>query len=286
MRNETWVIAEPRTLTTSVVANAADAAAAFGEQPTFGTGDGPVTRVVVSLTGGSVRVEAHDRVDVELDVLALSDRPVVARLEGETFSVSYDFSGVEGLVDRVKSFSGKDTADVVVRVPRAATVKVTTARSDVSVQDVEAPVTVTTASGSAEAVSLTGPLSLTTASGRAAVTQHTGPVTVRTVSGTAHAAGTITRADVQTVSGQVALELAGSAGHVSTKTVSGRISVRVAPGTGIDLKARTVTGTASFDGERITGENRTAQIVRAEGGATLFVDASTVSGDVTVSHTL
>ena len=64
----------------------------------------------------------------------------MARLEGETFSVSYDFSGVEGLVDRVKSVSGKDTADVVVRVPRAATVKVTTVRSDVSVQDVEAPV--------------------------------------------------------------------------------------------------------------------------------------------------
>ena len=47
-----------------------------------------------------------------------------------------------------------------------------------------------------------------------------------------------------------------------------------------------MTGTASFDGERITGENRTAQIVRAEAGATLFVDASTVSGDITVSHTL
>lgn len=284
MRNETWVIAAPRTLTTSVVANAADAAAASGEQP--GLGDGPVTRVVVALTGGSVRVEAHDRVDVELDVTALSDRPVVARLEGETFSVSYDFSGLEGLVDRFKSVSGKDSADVVVRVPRAATVKVTTVRSDVSVQDVEASVTVTTASGSAEAIGLTGPLSLTTASGRAAVTQHTGPVTVRTVSGAAHLGGTLTRADAQTVSGQVSLELAGSSGQVSTKTVSGRISVRVAPETPVDLRARTVTGTASFDGERITAESRTAQIVRAEPGAALFVDASTVSGDITVSHTL
>ncbi|ACZ20902.1 hypothetical protein Sked_09520 [Sanguibacter keddieii DSM 10542] len=284
MRNETWVIAAPRTLTTSVVANAADAAAAFGEQP--GAGDGPITRVVVALTGGTVRVEAHDRADVELDVTALSDRPVVARLEGETFSVSYDFSGVEGLVDRFKSVSAKDSADVVVRVPRAATVKVTTVRSDVSVQDVEASVSVTTASGSAEAVGISGPLSLTTASGRAAVTRHAGRATVRTVSGSAHVAGTLTRVDAQTVSGDVALELAGASGQVTTKTVSGRISVRVAPETGIDLRARTVTGTASFDGERIKGESRTAQITRDEPGATLFVDASTVSGDITVSHTL
>lgn len=286
MRNETWVIAAPRTLTTSVVANAADAAAAVGEQPTFGGGDGPVARVVVSVTGGTVQVEAHDRVDVELDVTALSDRSLVARLEGELFSVSYDFAGIEGLVDRVKSVSGKDSADLVLRVPRGASVKVTTVRADVSVQDVEAAVSVTTVSGAAEAQGLTGTLSITTASGRAAVTDHAGATTVRTVSGVAHVAGSLTRADVQTVSGDVALELAGTASQVTAKTVSARVSVRVAPETGVDLKARTVTGTVSFDGERITAESRTAQVVRAEPGATLFVDAGTVSGDITVSHTL
>lgn len=266
MRNETWVIAAPRTLTTSVVANAADAAAAFGEQPTFGAGDGPVARVVVSVTGGTVQVEAHDRVDVELDVAALSDRPLVARLEGEIFSVSYDFAGIEGLVDRVKSVSGKDSADVVLRVPRGASVKVTTVRADVSVQDVEAAVSVTTVSGAAEAQGLTGALSVTTASGRAAVTDHAGSATVRTVSGAAHVAGALTRADVQTVSGDVALELAGTASQVTAKTVSARVSVRVAPETGVDLKARTVTGTVSFDGERLKAESRTAQVVRAEIG--------------------
>ena len=281
MRNETWVIAEPRSVRTALVANASDAVDITKH-------GGPITSVVVSTTAGSVRVEAHDRVDVELDVISLSERPLAATLTDDTFKVSYDFTGIEGIARRVQGLRDQDTAEIVLRVPRAASVKVSTVRADVSVQDVTAPVSVTTVDGSVETIAVTGAVSVSTAAGRVSVTDQAGPVAVRTATGSVHLAGQLSRTDVSTVSGEVSIETSSGASVITTKSISSRVALRVPAETGVDLRVRSVTGTISLDGADLRGPGsqggRTALVERAEPGATVFLTANSVSGDVVVSR--
>lgn len=281
MRNETWVIAEPREVRTSLVANASDPV-------DLSKNGGPVTSVVVSTTAGSVRVEAHDRLDVELDVVSLSERPIAATLTDDTFKVSYDFSGIEGIARRVQGLKDQDSAELVLRVPRTASVKVSTVRADVSVQDLTAPVTVTTVDGSVETIAVTGAVSVSTAAGRVSVSGQVGPVAVRTATGSVRLAGQLTRADVSTVSGEVSIETAAGASVVTTKTISSKVALRVPAETGVDLRLRSVTGTISLDGANLRGTGaqggRTALVERAEPAATVFLTANSVSGDVVVSR--
>ena len=283
MRNETWVIAQPRSLRTTIAANASD-----GADEAFLAGGGPVTSIVVAINAGSVRVEAHDRLDVELDVVQVSERPLAATLTEDTFKVSYDFTGIEGIVDRVKGLRDKDSAEIVVRVPRSAAVKVSTVHGDVSVQDVTAPVTVSTVDGSVETIDVTGPVSVSTAAGRVSCTGQVGPVNIRTATGPIHLAGQLSRADISTVSGEVSIQTAPGAGVITTKTVSSRVALRVPAEAGVDLRVRSVTGKIALDGadlRKTTGQGgRTALVERAEPGATVFLTANSVSGDVAVSR--
>ena len=277
MRNETWVIAEPRTIRTTLVANASDTADVATTSP--------ITAVVVSTTAGSVRVEAHDRLDVELDVLSLSERPLAATLSEGTFKVSYDFTGIEGIARRVQGLRDQDAAEIVLRVPRAASVRVTTVRADVAVHDLTAPVSVTTVDGSVETTGVTGAVTASTAAGRVAVTDQTGTVAVRTATGGIRVAGQLSRADVSTVSGEVSVETAVGASVITTKSISSRVALRVPAETGVDLRVRSVTGTISLDGADLRTQGaRTALVERAEPGATVFLTANSVSGDVVVSR--
>ena len=277
MRNETWVIAEPRTVRTDLVANASDTVDV--------TTVSPITSVVVSTTAGAVRVEAHDRLDVELDVLSLSERPLAATLNDDTFKVSYDFTGIEGFARRVQGLRDQDAAEVVLRVPRAASVRVTTVRADVAVHDLTAPVSVTTVDGSVETTGVTGAVTASTAAGRVAVNDQTGPVAVRTATGGVRVAGQLSRVDVSTVSGEVSIETADGASVISTKSISSRVALRVPAQTGVDLRVRSVTGKISLDGADLRTQGaRTALVEQAEPGATVFLTASSVSGDVVVSR--
>jgi Putative adhesin len=281
MRQETWMLAAPQSVRTSIVASASEGQAGT---PSFDSDHGPISHVSVSITTGSVRVEAHDRVDVELDVIALSGRPLVARLTGDTFRVSYDFTGVEGIVGRFSGLLDSDRAEIVLRVPRRASVRLTAARADLSVQDIEATIAATSADGSIEVLGSQGSATATTASGRVSITNHSGAASVKTVSGSVRIAGQLARAEVNTISGDTEFEVGSGACVLGAKTVSSRVSLRLPAETGADLKVRTVTGRVAFDGAELASGGFASMIEHAEQQATVFFSATTVSGDIAVSH--
>lgn len=281
MRTESWTITEPRAVTTELLA--------YGLQPQE-PGDeltlpDPVTTVVVAVNAGSVRVVAHEHLDVRTEVLAISARPLVVGLAGEEVRVSYDFTGIDGVVDRIRGLRDKDSVDVVLHVPPTVAVRVSTVRASVHVSGVEGAVTVSTVDGPVVLDGVSGAATVQTVSGAAEVSRHRGPVNVRTGTGAIGISGRPTRADVSTVSGVVALTTEPGACVITTKTVSSDIVLRAPEGTRVDLHARSVSGKIVLDGVDLRARgSRPASVEHAEPDATTFLSTSTVSGDVIVSR--
>lgn len=278
MRNETWVIAAPRLITTTIGSTA-------GAAPDGAPGSEPLSAVSVAVNAGSVRVEVWDRVDVELEVLAVSDRALVASLSDDEFQVSYEFSGIEGLVDRVKGLRNKDSADIALRVPHGVAVKVSTLRASVSIGAVDGAVTVSSVDGPVELHGAGGPVNVSTVAGAVHVADHRGAVNIKTGTGAITVGGQLTRAEVNTVSGAVSVHAGTRASLITAKTVSSQIALHLPDGVGVDLRARSVSGTVLLDGASLKRPGaRTALVDHVEADATTFLSTSTISGDVVISR--
>lgn len=241
--------------------------------------------VSASVNAGSVRVEVWDRLDVELEVLTVSDRPLVASLSNDELQVSYEFSGIEGLVDRVKGLRDKDSADIVLRVPHGAAVKVTSLRASVSLEGVDGPITVSSVDGPVEINGAGAPVNVSTVAGAVRVTEHRGAVNVKTGTGRIEVGGQLTRAEVNTVSGPVAVRAGTRASLITAKTVSSTVALHLPDGVGVDLHARSVSGSVLLDGASLKRPGaRTALVDHVEPDATTFLSTSTISGDVVISR--
>lgn len=128
-------------------------------------------------------------------------------------------------------------------------------------------------SGDVRAGDVGGALRVKTGSGDVAAETVAGPVNVKVASGDvrlSHVSGPV---QASSASGDIGIGSART-GEVKISSASGDVSVGVPSGTGVWLDLNTVTGTTSNDLAMTGGA--------PEGGATLTLRVSTVSGDITV----
>lgn len=264
MSTESWVVAAPQTLEV-----------------------GDVRALSVKITGGRAEVVASPAREsgAVVEVLEVGPRPLHVLAEDGALSVAYDFSGVEGLVDRVRGLRDSDRAVVRVTVPAHVPVRVGTVGAEAVVTGTAGETDVRTVDGGLHVTGTTGRLRVRTVSGDIAVGEHAGDVNAQAVSGHVTVAGRLGRVTAQTVSGRVEVVADGTTPLVTAKTVSGGIAVRLAPGTVVNLRARGVTGRVVVDGVDVPSTARsTVSVDHVEPGAGAYVSASTVSGSVTVSR--
>ncbi len=263
MKTETWVITTPQDLAM----------------------DG-VVRVVAQLNDGSIEIigDPGRSTGAEVRVTSLVGRPLTITHKNDELRVGYDFRGVEGLVDRVRALAERDRVTVQVVVGVATPVTVRTASAATKVTGVNSPVGIASARGSVNAHGVTGALDVKTAAGNVAITEHTGDLRVVTTSGDLDATGILGRVSVTTGSGNVALGAGSSTPMVDVRTVSGDVVVRLAAGRPVSVRARSITGEVSLDGQPLTGGSNTTSVVHTESPGTpgAYVSTNTVSGDLTV----
>ncbi|WP_265521866.1 DUF4097 family beta strand repeat-containing protein [Oerskovia flava] len=249
-----------------------------------------VRSLVVQLTGGAVDVVAdparHQGVHVE--VQEVSSRPLYITLRDGELRVAYDFAGIEGLVDRVRGLRDKDSAVVRLTVPATVPVRAVAVGARVTVTGTRAALSASTVTGAVRTAGTAAPLTVKTVSGPVDVTEHTGDARVSTTSGAVALAGRLGRVSVNTVSSAVSIVSPQTTPLVTAKTVSGAVSVRLGAGTGVNLRARSVSGKVVLDGAQLPGDaQRTTSVdhVDHESGApAAYLSTSTVSGTVTVSR--
>lgn len=248
-----------------------------------------IASLVVGLNAGELEIvgDPTRTYGAAIDVTEVSERPLqVTRHDGEV-RISYDYSGVEGLLGRVRGIKDKDRAVVRVVVPTTIPVRVTTARADVTVVGVSGDVSVTTASGAVRAQGVTGPIGVQTASGGVELVEHVGDASINTGSGAVVATGALGRVTARTVAGNVQLEAPSSTPLVSVQTISGDVCVLLGAGVPVNLRAKSVNGKVSLDGEELTSSaSHTTSVshVDEHGRAGAYVSTSTISGDVAVTR--
>ncbi|HUL84901.1 MAG TPA: DUF4097 family beta strand repeat-containing protein [Actinomycetota bacterium] len=164
------------------------------------------------------------------------------------------------------------SADLGIR-GTVAGIDVRTASGEVRFENVDGDVKVKSASGDTQGRSVQGHLTCHGASGDVDVETVRGGVTIRTASGDLELGEVDGGLSVSTVSGDVTIG-ALRQGNAQVRSVSGDIEVGVAQGVGVFLDVQSASGEVAC--------NLDAAAELAGGSADLEINASSVSGDITI----
>ncbi|AEE46784.1 DUF4097 family beta strand repeat-containing protein [Cellulomonas fimi] len=239
----------------------------------------------VQLVGGRVDVVARDEPGARIEVHGVDGRPLEITLVDGELRVGYAFTltGWDGFVERFLNFRDKDRADVHIAVPRDVHAKVGTVSAEGLLAGVVSDSSVSTVSGSLVVDGTRGRLSANTVSGEIVVRDHGGDLRLNSVSGELAVSGDLAVVQANTVSGALSVDVTSGSSSLTASTVSGDVTVRLPAGKGVQVKAQSVSGRLVVDGEEFKGSKPGQRKVDLRtGDGACFVQASTVSGHVTV----
>lgn len=239
-----------------------------------------------TVIGGRLDVVAHDdpaRTDVRVEVHSVTGRPLEVRLDGSTLRVGYGpfGSGWKGFLERFRTYTGRDAADVHVAVPASTTVKVATVQGEALVAGVRDGARLATVSGSVVTSRTRGELRVDTVSGEVSASEHDGAVRMDSVSGSLTATGALRSLRLDSVSGSVTVDTRTTPDEIQVSAVSADVLVRLPEPDAMDYAIRCMSGRLVVDGEEQRGAARSFHRP-AVVGAGAPVRVSAVSGDVTV----
>ena len=245
-----------------------------------------VTSLDVTLVGGRVDVVAHDdpaRTDAVVEVHAVTGRAVEVTRDGAALRIGYGSfaGGWKGFVERFRTYSGKDAAEVHVAVPLTARVRLATVQGDGLVAGVRQDVRVATVSGALVTSRTTGALRVDTVSGEVSVSDHDGAVRMDSVSGGLTATGALRELRLDSISGAVTVDTRTTPDEVQVSAVSADVLVRLPDPDAMEYEIRCVSGRLVVDGAEQRG-TATSFVRPARDGSGRPVRVSAVSGNVTV----
>jgi DUF4097 and DUF4098 domain-containing protein YvlB len=251
---------------------------------------GPV-ELEVRIPAGTIEIETVDGHTTEIDVdeddvridvrprsggghrIVIDQRPKKA-FGWRTHEVNARIEIPHGAVLRGETGSG----DLVVQ-GRLADVTFAAGSGDVNIERCEGDLALRAASGDIRVGDVTGHASVDTASGDVRVDEVGGDVTVRSASGDVHVVTAGGSVQVSTASGDITIEDV-SRGRCVLNSMAGDIHVGVRRGTRVWLDISTTAGDASSDLSTTDPE------VASGTGASLELQASTLSGDVSVERSM
>jgi DUF4097 and DUF4098 domain-containing protein YvlB len=255
----------------------------------------------VAIQAGHVELETWETPRVELEVTALRDddvsRSVVAELQigsreradGVTevfveqpkrrgrFLSRGPSIGVRARCPAGTAVEASSSSADVAALGRYGDVAIKTASGDTSFESVGGACRISSASGDIQLREAEGAVTLNTASGDVHVGTSTGPLSANLVSGDATVLDARAALSVNTVSGDQVIEASGG-GDVRLQSVSGDVRVGVRPGFRLYIDASSVSGDVSSQldaADEPQGDDSVSQL-----------RVRTVSGDVSIVRAL
>lgn len=246
---------------------------------------GLVRTLKVALIGGRVDVIGHDEPGARVEVSAVDGKDLKISVVDDVLEIDHPQLAWDNLVDTLRRFAGRASADVSVRVPRDVILKLGVVSATGLVTGLTTDATISTVSGDLVIDGLRGDVTLQSVSGELAVRGHEGRITARTVGGDVTVGGALERLAVDTVGGDVFADLAAPADELRVNTVGGNVTVRVPEGLPVRYRIGTATGRIQLDDTSYAGVH--GQFTAQHGVLDqhwLDFRANTVAGDITVMH--
>ncbi|MBD8080700.1 DUF4097 family beta strand repeat-containing protein [Cellulosimicrobium arenosum] len=239
-----------------------------------------------TVLGGRVDVVAHDdpgRTDARVEVHAVDGRPLEVEYAGDALRIGHGpvSVGWRGFVERFRSYTGTDAAEIHVAVPAGTQVRVRTVTGEALVAGLHDGAYLATVSGALVASRTCGTLHVDTVSGDVAASEHDGRLEMESVSGALTATGALSELTVDSVSGTVTVATSTTPSVVRVNAVSADVLVRLPDPDLMDYAVRCLSGRVVVDGEaqHVSFGSFTRAAVHGPGRP---VEVTAVSGGVTV----
>jgi len=248
---------------------------------------GLVRRLKVGLLAGNIDIIAHDESTARIEVHSVSGKPLKISIEGDQLEIDHPQIGWDNWLEVFRSSKDRANADISVAVPRDVALKMGVVSATALVSGLRGDATISTVSGDIVIDGVSGDLQLNAVSGELQVSDHHGKVSAKTVNGGIAVTGEVISFTGDGVNGDMFLDLIGVPDRVRVNTVSGDITARLLHSVATSYVINTVSGRLQIDGSEVRGVRGHYESTYGElDGRWLDFKANTVSGDVSVLHTV
>ncbi|HKU29154.1 MAG TPA: DUF4097 family beta strand repeat-containing protein [Arthrobacter sp.] len=246
-----------------------------------------VRSLKLGIVKGRFDVVTHDEATTRVEISEIAGDPLSVTLIDGRLEVRHQLHGPQGwfrnLMGTVNNTS-TNTVVISIALPVGVDVEAGTVSGDGMVSGVEGNIRLNTVSGSVLADGTHGELHVNTVSGEVIARNHDGVMTAKSVSGEVTASGDFKNIRATTVSGDLSFDLHGYTRDFGGNSVSGDITIRLPRDIGVDVTAKSASGTVVIDNQRFIQPGSKIQTIAGSDEKLMVVRTNSVSGKTYILH--
>jgi len=246
-----------------------------------------VRSLKLGIVKGRFDVVTHDEPFVRIEVSEISGDPLTITLVNGRLEVRHQLQGPQGWFRNLMgTVNNTSTNSVVVGIalPLGVDVEAGTVNGDGMVSGVNGRIRLNTVSGSVMADGTSGELHVNTVSGEVIARNHDGVLTAKSVSGEVTASGKFKNVRANTVSGDLSFDLHDYTNDLGANSVSGDLTIRLPHDVGLDIVAKSASGTVIIDDQMYAQPGSKVQTIVGPDEKLMLVRTNTVSGKTYILH--
>ncbi|BAS17295.1 conserved hypothetical protein [Arthrobacter sp. Hiyo8] len=246
-----------------------------------------VRSLKLGIVKGRFDVVTHDEAITRIEVSEIDGDPLSVSLIDGRLEVRHQLHGPQGwfrnLMGTVNNTS-TNTIVISIALPAGVDVEAGTVGGDGMVSGVTGHIRLNTVSGSVLADGTRGELHVNTVSGEVIARNHDGVMTAKSVSGEVTASGRFKNIRANTVSGDLSFDLHGYTQDFGANSISGDLTVRLPHDVGVDIVAKTASGTVMIDDQLYAQSGGRVQTIVGPDERLMVARTNSVSGKTSIIH--
>ncbi|WP_028264787.1 DUF4097 family beta strand repeat-containing protein [Arthrobacter sp. MA-N2] len=246
-----------------------------------------VRSLKLGIVKGRFDVVTHDEPITRIEVSELDGDPLSVTLVDGRLEVRHQLHGAQGWFRNLMGTVNNTSANTIVisiALPAGVDVEAGTVSGDGMVSGVNGHIRLNTVSGSVLADGTHGELHVNTVSGEVIARNHDGVMTAKSVSGEVTASGRFRNIRANTVSGDLSFDLHGYTQDFGANSVSGDLTIRLPHDVGVDIVAKSASGTVMIDDQLFAQPGGKVQTIAGPDEQLMVVRANSVSGKICIIH--
>jgi len=246
-----------------------------------------VSSLKLGIVRGRFDIVSHDEAVTRIEVSDVHGDPLAVGLVNGRLEVRHQLDGPQGwfknLMGTVNN-SSSNSVVISIALPAGAEVEAGTVSGDGMVSGISGRTRLNTVSGSVLADGTSGYLAVNTVSGEVIARNHHGVLTAKSVSGEVTASGDFSHIRANTVSGDLSFDLLGFTEDFGSNAVSGDVTIRLPHDVGVDIIAKSASGTIVIDDLKYSQPSGTVQTIAGPDTQLMLVRTNSVSGRTSIFH--